>query len=429
MQSRVVTRIGNLLLALLAAISVISQPILAQDGAGASTRRIVAALQPFVDSHSLAGAVTLVADKDQVLGLEAVGYADVATRKPMKTDALFWIASMSKPITVTALMILVDEGKVKLDDAVERYLPEFANVKIIVTSNNGSQVRLQKPRHAITVRNLLSHTSGIPFSSSIEQPTLDVLALATRVKSYALVPLLFEPGTNYSYSNAGINTAARIIEVASGMSYTEFLQKCLFDPLGMKDTTFWPSKEQLTRLPKSYRPTFDKTNLEETTITQLKYPLDDHKRRPMPAGGLFSTAADLARFCQMILNKGVFQGKKVLTESAVSEMTRKQTGDAIKTEYGLGWETAGGVFGHGGAYATNMTIDPNRGLILVYLVQHAGFPGNGGVSKEAFHRAAREQFGSPGKQALRAKSLSSNQHRRPLKSRLTGLQFCQIRPR
>jgi CubicO group peptidase (beta-lactamase class C family) len=311
----------------------------------------------------------------------------------MPVDAFFWIASMSKPITATALMILVDEGKVKLDDPVERYLPEFANVNIIAVGVDGTNVRLQRPHHPITVRNLLSHTSGIPFSSSIETPTLDLFPLATRVQSYALLPLLFEPGINYSYSNAGINTAARIIEVVSGVSYTQFLQKRLFDPLGMKDTTFWPNKEQLTRLPKSYKPNLDKTNLEETTITQLQYPLDDSKRQPMPAGGMFSTAADLVRFCQMILNDGVFQGKRIVSASAVHAMTRKQTGDVVKTQYGFGWEITGDSFGHGGAYATNMTIDPRRGLIMIYLVQHAGFAGNGSISKETFQKAARAEFG------------------------------------
>jgi len=342
---------------LLAMIGLLPYCVLAQDSAAVSPNKLATALQPFVESHSLAGAVTLVADKNQVLDLEAVGYPDIAASKPMNTDALFWIASMSKPITVSALMMLVDEGTVKLDDPVEHYLPEFTKVKIIVPDKGGSHVRLQKPRHPITVRQLLSHTSGIPFSSSIEGLTLDVFPLATRVQSYALLPLMFEPGSSYSYSNAGINTVARIIEVVSGTSYVEFLRKHLFEPLGMKDTTFWPDKGQLTRLPKSYKPNFGKTDLEETTITQLQYPLDDLKRQPMPAGGLFSTAADLVRFCQMILNDGVFQGKRILSSAAVRQMTSKQTGDLIKTEYGFGWETGGGMFGHGGAYATNMTID------------------------------------------------------------------------
>src|SRR5262249_1112701 len=158
-----------------------------------------------------------------------------------------------------------------------------------------------RPKHPPTVRHLLSHTSGMPFRSAMEQPTLDRLTLRDCVLSYAMTPLGSEPGTEYQYSNAGINTAGRIIEVVSGMPYETFLQKRLFDPLGMKDTTFWPTEEQLKRLAKAYRPK-DKSGLEETTITQLQYPLADRNRKPMPAGGLFSTASDVGRFCQMILN-------------------------------------------------------------------------------------------------------------------------------
>jgi len=231
----------------------------------------------------------------------------------------------------------------------------------------------------------------------MEQPTLDLFPLRYGVRSYAMTPLQFEPDSKYLYSNAGINTAGRIIEVVSGMPYEAFLYTRLFSPLGMKDTTFWPDEQQLARLAKSYKPNPEKTDLVETTITQLKYPLDDRKREPMPAGGLFSTAADIGRFCQMILNGGVLEGKRYLSEAALKQMTSRQTGDSLKQSYGLGWATGGGTFGHGGAYATNMTIDPKRGLITVFLVQHAGFPGNGNKSQGAFRNAAVEQFGNPGK--------------------------------
>jgi CubicO group peptidase (beta-lactamase class C family) len=256
-------------------------------------------------------------------------------------------------------------------------------------------VLLRKPRHPINVREILSHTAGLPFKSAMEQPTLDLLPLRDAVRSYAMTPLQFEPGSKYQYSNAGINTAGRIIEVAGGMPYEEFLERRLFGPLGMKDTTFRPDETRLARLAKSYRPDAEKTGLEETSVTQLKYPLDDRTRQPMPAGGLFSTAGDLGRFCRMILNGGVSEGRRYLSEAAVTEMTRRQTGESLKESYGLGWSTGGGTFGHGGAYATNMTIDPRRGLITVFLVQHAGFPGDGGKSQAAFRQAAVEQFGSP----------------------------------
>ncbi|MBV9864972.1 MAG: beta-lactamase family protein [Abitibacteriaceae bacterium] len=346
-----------------------------------------AVLQPLVDRHELAGAVALAATKDRVLSLEAVGFEDVAGHKPMRTDALFWIASQSKPMTATALMMLVDEGKVNVDDPVEKYLPEFKG-QMLQTEQDENHILLKKPAHPILVHNVLSHTSGLPFSSPLEQPTLDVLPLSYRVRSYAMMPLKFEPDTKYEYSNAGINTAARIIEVVSGMSYEEFMQKRLFDPLGMKDTTFWPNQEQLGRLAKAYQPNAAKNDLQETTISQLHYPLDDHTQRyPMPAGGLFSTATDVGRFCQMILNGGMLDGKRYLSEPAVKQMTTRQTRPGLEG-YGFGWSVGDNWFGHGGAYSTNMTIDTQHGLITVFLVQHAGFPGEGGKSYDAFKQAA-----------------------------------------
>ena len=146
----------------------------------------------------------------------------------------------------------------------------------------------------------------------------------------------------------------------------------------MKDTTFWPSEEQVLRVAKSYKPSADKKDLEEVKIGQLRYPLNDRKKRyPMPAGGLFSTATDIGRFCQMMLNGGTLNGKKIVSEDAVKQLTSKQTGDLVKDNYGLGW-SAGSTFGHGGAHATNMSVDTKRGLVFVWMVQAAGgYPGNG----------------------------------------------------
>jgi CubicO group peptidase (beta-lactamase class C family) len=355
-----------------------------------SPRSIASALQPFVDKHAIAGAVTLVATKDRVLSLEAVGFADVAAKKPLKTDSLFWIASQSKPITAAALMMLVDEGKVTIDDPVEKHLPELKDLRVAVKKGKEG-VKFVKPDRPVTVRDILSHTSGMPFASPAETPTLDKLTLREAVLSYAKTPLRFQPGSAFLYSNAGINTAGRIIEVVSGMPYETFLDKRLFGPLGMKDTTFGPSEKQLERLAKSYKPNKDKTGLEETKIGQLKYPLSDRRRQPMPAGGLFSTASDVGRFCRMVLAGGVFDGKRLLSEASVKAMTSKQTGK-LKAGYGLGWST-GGDFGHGGAHATNMTVDPKRGLVLVWMVQQTGgFPANGEKSQGAFRKAAEELF-------------------------------------
>ena len=348
-------------------------------------------LDPFVRAGTLAGAVTLVADRDKVLSIDSVGFADRAARRPMRPDTLFWIASQSKPITAGAFMMLVDEGKVQLDEPVERRLPEFRNLWLAVERDE-EHVLLRRPSHPVTMREILSHTSGMPFASPLEQPTLDVLPLRESAAGYAMTPLDFEPGSRYQYSNAGINTIGRIIEVLSGTAFEDFLDKRLLRPLGMKDTTFWPGSRQLAGLATSYKPTPDRRGMEETPITQLRYPLNDRTRHPVPAGGLFSTAGDLARFCRMVLRGGELDGMRYLTESTVREMTRRQTPESMAESYGLGWSVTGETFGHGGAYSTSMTIDPRSGLISIYLVQHSGFPEGGEKGLSAFMTAVQESF-------------------------------------
>lgn len=350
-------------------------------------------LQPFVEKHELAGAVALVADKDKVLDIETVGFADIAAAKPMAADTLFWIASESKAMTAVAVLMLVDEGKLALDDPVEKYLPEFRG-QMVVAEKDGAHVLLRKPAHPITLREVLSHTSGLPFKSAVEEPTLDGLPLAAAVRTYALTPLQAEPGTRYQYSNAGINTAARVLEVVSKQKYEDFMQQRLFTPLGMKDTTFWPTAEQVDRLAKTYRPTKDKAGLEEAPLGQLLKPLTDRDHRfPMPAGGLFSTARDTARFCQMLLNQGEFGGRRYLSPAAWKELTTRQTAPTIKESYGFGLTVGPDGFGHGGAHATNMDVRLKDGLVLVWMVQHAGFPGEGGKAQGAFRQAAVAAYG------------------------------------
>jgi CubicO group peptidase (beta-lactamase class C family) len=390
------------LLVVVAAISFAAPP------GGSEDDKIAVSLQPFVDRGALAGAVTLVANRDGVLSLEAVGYSDVGSKVPMQTDAIFWIASMSKPMTATALMMLVDEGKLRLDDPVEKYLPEFHG-QMVVEKKSRDRLVLKNASHAITLREILSHTSGLAGKSPLEHE-LDVLSLREGVITYALSPLQFEPGSKYEYCNPGINTAGRLVEVVSGVPYEDLMRTRLFDPLGMKDTTFWPADAQLKRLAKSYKPNTRKDGLDEIPITQLTYPLSDRKRHPYPAGGLFSTAADVSLFGRMILQGGILGGRRYVSESSVREMTSTQTGSLVnqgKGEggYGLGWSTsrkapAGsslvipGPCGHGGAYATHLDIDPDRGLVTVFMVQHAGFPGvDGNRIQDTFMKAAVSAFG------------------------------------
>ena len=384
------TRSHHLHAAILAllALSIASSQLRA---APPASPEIDAALQPFVAKNTLAGAVAVVADKDKLLSLNTVGFADIAAKQAMPADAMFWIASQTKAITGAGLMILVDEGKVKLDDPIEKFLPEFKDLWL-TDKRDANQLTLKRPASKVTVRQIMSHTSGMAFKSAIEDPTLDMLYLRDAVRSYAMTPLLHEPGSKYLYSNCGINTGGRIIEVVSGMPYEEFMEKRLFAPLGMKDTSFWLTEEQAKRLAKTYRPNAAKDGLEETKIGYLHYPFTDRRRQPMPGGGLFSTATDVARFCQMVLSKGTFEGKKILSPDAVAAMTSKQTGDEVKDGYGVGFSVSGAHVGHGGALATNMNIDTKRGLITVWLVQHAGFPGDGGKAQGAFRHVAETQF-------------------------------------
>lgn len=349
-------------------------------------------LEKYVDSHAVAGVVTLVASKDAILDIDTAGWADIAAGKRMQEDTLFWIASQSKPMTATALMMLVDQGKVELDAPVEKYLPEFKGRWVIAEKADDHQL-LKRPARPITVRDILSHMSGLPFRVAIEQPTLDVFPLSDRVVGYTMVPLDTEPGTAYQYSNVGINTAGRLIEVVSGMPYDKYMDEMLFHPLGMKETTFWPSAEQEQRIAKSYQPNAEKNNLVEVRISQLRYPLSDREHRfAMPAGGLFSTARDVARFCQMVLNNGELDGKRYLSAESVKTMTARHTPKEIPQGYALGWQTDGEGFGHGGAQATNMHIDPSRGLVTIYMVQHAGFPLDGKDAMGVFRNWSRSAF-------------------------------------
>lgn len=371
-------------------LTILTNPVTAAVNSPAQVRPL---LQRYVDRQELAGAVAVVVDKTKFLTTETVGFSDISQKKSMPADALFWIASQSKGMTATAVLMLVDEGKIKLDDAVEKYLPEFRG-QMVVVEKDGNHQLLRRPTHPITLREVLSHVSGLPFQSALETPTLDGLPLAAAVRSYAAAPLQTEPGSHYQYSNAGINTAARVLEVVSGMKYEDFMRQRLFKPLGMKDTTFWPNEEQVSRLAKSYRPDDNKTNLVECTIGQLIYPLTDRLHRfPMPAGGLFSTAQDTALFCQMLLNGGELNGRRYLSDSAFQELTRRQTPESMKDSYGLGLAVGREWFGHGGAYSTNMEVNREKGIAVVWMVQHASFPGDGGKAQDTFKKWAYGNLG------------------------------------
>lgn len=363
-------------------------------GEAAVAPDIAASLQPFVDRKTLAGAVTLVATKDAIVSHQTIGFADIAAQQPMKADSVFWIASMSKPLTGVALMMLVDEGKVDLGAPLSKYLPEFAEMQ--VEAKEGDKVVVKKAATAITVRHVVSHTSGLVFLLPAEKGKIDVLPIADSVAQSAKLPLKFEPGSGWLYSNCGINAVGRIIEVVSGMPYERFMQERLFTPLGMKDTVSVLSAAQVARLAKSYRPTTDKSALQELQINYLTYPLDAPTRHPCPGGGFFSTASDLAAFGRMLLNGGTLDGRRYLSPEALKQFAAKQTGTQ-DNGYGVcvAMDKGGNGFGHGGAYATDIWVDTRHQLVTIYLVQHNGYAGtDGGKILPTFKQAALATFGS-----------------------------------
>ncbi len=384
-------------------------------GAGASLaaeldasrlRLIAAKMQEFVDQGDLAGAVTLVGRHDGVASLEAVGYRDLDRKVPMRTDSIFRIASMTKPITAIAVMILADEKKLAVDDPVEKYLPEFRDQRLKTGEGPGG---LKKPSRPVTLRDLLTHTSGM--HGGLPRWPADLYlkrdhTLADVVPRFAKEPLEFEPGTKWSYCNVGIDTLGRIIEVVSGQSYEAFLKRRVFDPLGMPDTCFYPTAEQRKRIAATY----DKKDGRLIRIDRDIIGLPSDGKYPIPAGGLCSTANDLARVYRMMLNHGDLDGRRILSPSAVKEMTQVHTADLTAgftsgVGFGLGWGVvrqprgvtamlSPGTFGHGGAFGTQGWIDPHKDLVLVLLIQRVGLP-NGDESP------MRREFQSTAVSALR----------------------------
>jgi CubicO group peptidase (beta-lactamase class C family) len=360
---------------------------------GAKFAAITDAIKPSIAQNEISGAVTLVVTKDQVLHLAAVGESDIAAHTPMKTDAIFWIASMTKPLTGTAIMMLQEEGKLSIEDPVARFIPEFAGIK----TPSGKPANL-------TLRHLLTHTSGLSEASGAEQKAAKTLS--DLIPHFVDKPTQFEPGAKWSYCQSGINTLGRIVEIASGQSLPEFFEKRITGPLGMRDTTFYPTKEQQTRIARTYMKNKDTGKLEDGAVALFAgLDLADTHRVPLANGGLYSTAADYGRFCQMLLNGGTLEGHAYLKPQSIKLMSSILSGD-VKTGFtpGNGWGAAvcvvrepqgvtgmlsAGTFGHGGAYGTQAWIDPVKGVAYVLMVQRQGFA-NADASdvRKAFQQAA-----------------------------------------
>ena len=343
-------------------------------------------MQGFVSKGEISGAVTLVEHKGKVVHLSAVGMSNLKTKEPMATDTIFEVMSMTKPFTGVAIMMLVEEGRVTISDPVEKYLPEFRGQLLQAGATLGP------PSRKITIHDLMTHTSGMPEYGP--EPlkniyyTMDI-PLEKAVLYYSQMPLLFEPGTKWQYSNTGLASLGRIVEVVSGMPYEKFVEERIFKPLGMKDSFFFPTPDRYARIAHVYGPgaAGSQTDLGDGIYRKgAKY--------SMPEGGMYSTASDLVRFYRMMLNGGTFNGKRLISKVAVDTMTELHTaaidpsGHGPGMGYGLTWAIAKdarattnlqslGTFGHGGAFGTDAFLDPKRDLIGILLIQR--FPNASGA--------------------------------------------------
>jgi CubicO group peptidase (beta-lactamase class C family) len=359
-------------------------------------------MQDYVDQHQASGIVTLVGRRGQVAHLEAVGVRDLESKDPMRTDTIFRIASMTKPVTAIAIEMLEEEGRLSIGDTVEKHLPEFKG-QMLQKSKSAQETVLVKPPRAITICDLLTHTSGLPGGPPAGLSDLYAKrnrTLAEAAIAYSQMPLQYEPGTKWAYCNAGIDTLGRIVEVASGKSFESFLQERLFTPLGMKDTFFYPTAERLARVAKIYKKAGDGLAPIESFLGD---PVDG--KFPLPAGGLYSTASDLAKLYQVMLNQGTLDGRRYLTEASVEKMTKNHTGD-LRAGFtdgvvmGLGWQLVGtptgvtamlspGSYGHGGAFGTQAWLDPKKEMYFVLLIQRSGFPdGDASVLRKSLQELA-----------------------------------------
>jgi len=361
--------------------------------------RISAKVQHNIDDKRIAGAVTLVVRHGKVAWLKSQGMMDREAAKPMQPDALFRICSMTKPITSVAAMMLYEEGKFLLDDPVSKYLPEFKNMKVLVKPASGEPYSIPA-KNEITIRDLLRHTSGITYQwngdlgaayekAGVASGLLQYDGtIADSTKALAGVPLLFNPGERFEYS-LGVDVVGRLVEVLSGQPLDQFFRTRIFDPLGMKDTYFYPPDNKLDRLTTAYTyydgkglSRFPDTPIREGSfVYSADYPSKGPKKLFSGGAGLVSTAMDYARFCQMMLDGGTAGNTRLLSRKTVELMTHDQLGKIGPDQgFGIGFGIEGvkspldelgsvGEYSWGGFFYTTFTIDPKEQMIVIFMAQ------------------------------------------------------------
>ena len=361
--------------------------------------RIATAVQRSIDDKRIAGAVTLVSRRGQVAWLKAQGMMDREAGKPMRSDTIFRICSMSKALTSLAVMMLYEEGRFQLQDPVSKYIPEFKNPKVLVKPASGVPYTIPATKE-ITILNLLTHTSGLTYNWNPDLGPMYKEAgvahgllpydgtIQDNVKRLAGLPLLFNPGERFEYS-LGVDVLGYLVEVVSGKTFDEFLRTRVFAPLGMNDTYFYVPEDKLNRLATVYTYYPDKglRRFPDTPIVEgpfsysADYPYRGAKKLYAGGAGLCSTAADYARFCQMMLDGGKAGGARLVSRKTVELMTHDHLGKAgPDLAFGLGFGIDGvksplselgspGEYNWGGFYYTAFVIDPKEQMITVFMAQ------------------------------------------------------------
>jgi CubicO group peptidase (beta-lactamase class C family) len=361
--------------------------------------RIGTAVQRSIDDKRIAGAVTLVIRHGHVAWFKAQGMSDREAAKTMPTDAMFRICSMTKPITTVAVMMLYEEGRFLLDDPISKYLPEFKDAKVYVKPASGEPYTIPASK-PISIRDLLRHTSGLTYQWNSDLGPLYEKAnvasgllqydgtIAESVKKLAVLPLLFNPGDKWEYS-LGVDVLGRLVEVTSGKPLDEFFRTRIFEPLGMKDSYFFPPDNKADRLATAYTyyegkglNRFPDTPIREGSfVYSADYPSKGPKKLFSGGAGLVSTAMDYARFCQMMLDEGKVGNLRLLSRKSVELMTHDQLGKIGPDQaFGLGFGIDGvkeplselgtpGEYNWGGFFYTGFSIDPKEQMIVVFMAQ------------------------------------------------------------
>lgn len=350
---------------------------------GAFASPIGDALRPIAGSGKVPGICTAVCDAKGKVTVDCVGYANIEKKTPITENTIFWIASDTKGIAGTLVLTFIQEGKIGLDDPVEKYFPGWKELYVCEKLPDGKYGPRRRATTKPTVRNLISHTAGLPFLPGGPIDTRSMSLMANMVPSRNLV---CEPNTKYNYSNWGIDCALAIVELVTGRPWEVSLQERILDPLGMKTATFWPKEDDAPGavLATAYVMDTNRVDyLKPVKTVNMRHPYDDPHRYAEGGGGLFMSTRDYMKFCKMLLDGGKTpDGKTILNDASMKMLLTKQTPDCEKTSYGFGFfsDVANRRLWHGGAFNTGYSIDFKNHTAEVF---HWQAPGNNADTKSA----------------------------------------------